>query len=257
MLANATTAIPTTSTSFPLDRPSFDRPSFDQASRDRAEFPAYARMFAALHDAMRRDARRLVEAVDAASRHGDGPPNLPALARWFDRFEAVIEHHHRCEDEIVWPGLEVIIARGGCGDEGAAFLAARRPLLDDHEELDRAMHAVRRSLLRTSTDRDRWDAALRFEACLDVHLASEEAALFPLLLVRVREEDYLELEEAVVKATPFTALTFTLPWVLETASDEVTAEILTGLPLPIRLAHRWALQGRYRRIVAAATGVGA
>jgi iron-sulfur cluster repair protein YtfE (RIC family) len=214
----------------------------------RPEFPSYARLFAAMHDAMRRDADRLVTAVD-------GQPDLPALARWFDRFEAVIEHHHHCEDEIVWPGLTTLVERGDCGDEGDAFLEAHHMLLDDHEELDGAMSAVRDALHGHSTIEVRRDAARRFQASLDVHLAREEAAVFPLLTRHVSEAEFHELEEAVVKTTPLSAMTFTVPWVIDGAAPDLAAEVQTGLPLPIRLGNRWVLQPRYRRIVAAATGV--
>ncbi len=218
-----------------------------QSSLTRRDFPSYAAMFAAMHDAMRRDAHRLVVAVD-------GPCDLPALARWFDRFEAVIEHHHHCEDEIVWPGLEALVAAGGCGDEGAAFLDARQGLLDDHEELDAAMTAVRTSLHEPSTTRDRRDAARHFRACLDAHLASEEAAVFPLLMAHVSEDDFAVLEHAVVEKTPMKAMTFTVPWIMDGAPDDLCEMIVDGLPMPIRVGNRWVLQPRYRRMVSAATG---
>jgi hemerythrin-like domain-containing protein len=221
-----------------------------QTTATRPAFPPYACMIAAMHDAMRRDARRLVDALDAAP---SATTSEPALARWFDRFEAVIEHHHHCEDEIVWPGLEVIIGRRDCGAEGTAFLLARQDLLDDHRELDRAMGAVRTSLHEGSSDRR--DAARRFEACLDEHLTREEAALFPLLLAHVSEEEFAVLEEAVVEATSLGAMTFTVPWIMDDAPADLCAKVRDGMPTPIRLADRFVLQPRYRRLVAAATGV--
>ena len=217
----------------------------------RPAFPAYAAMFAAMHDAMRRDARRLVAALD-----GDVPAtDVPALARWFDRFEAVIEHHHHCEDDIVWPGLESIVGRRDCGAEGTALLLARQDLLDDHQELDVAMSAVRTSLHEASTTIDRLDAARRFAACLDEHLAREEAAVFPLLTVHVTEEEFAVLEHAVVEVTPLAAMTFTVPWIMDEAPADLCAKVRDGMPTPIRLANRWVLQPRYRGLVAAATGV--
>lgn len=219
-----------------------------QPSIERIEFPSYARMFATMHDAMRRDAQRLVDALDA-------DPDVSALARWFGRFEAVIEHHHHCEDEIVWPGLEAIVARGHCGDEGEAFRAARAELAEDHEQLDEAMGAVRRALDGVATATTRRESARRFQDGLDDHLGREEAALFPLLLRHVSEDQFLELEELVVKVTPFSALTFTLPWVIDGAPADVADEIVSGLPLPIRLANRWVLRPRYCRLVQVATGV--
>ena len=218
-----------------------------QPALDRLEFPVYARFFAAMHDAMRRDALRLVDAVDTTN-------DLAALARWFDRFESVIEHHHHCEDEIVWPGLEAIVARGQCGVEGTAFLDARLTLLDDHEQLDVAMSAVRGALSGASSTGTRLDCARRFQEGLDEHLTREEAALFPLLCRHVGEDEFLELEDAVGRSTPFKALTFTVPWVIDGAPTDIAQDIASQLPLPIRIVNRWVLQPRYRRLVEAATG---
>jgi hypothetical protein len=223
-------------------------------SLTRPEFPSYARMFAAMHDAMRRDARRLVAAVDAPVPPRSTSRDGAALAEWFDRFEAVIEHHHRCEDEIVWPGLEAIIAAGSCGDIGAAFIEARQGLFEDHQELDAAMTAVRLSLHAPSAAIERSDAARWFEACLGAHLAAEEAAVFPLLLGHVSEDEFAVIEHAVVETSPFKSLMFTVPWVLDGAPADVIEIVADGLPIPIRLANRWVSQPRYRRLVAAATG---
>lgn len=219
-----------------------------EARPTRLEFPTYAAGFAAMHDAMRRDARRLVDAADSTT-------DLPALARWFDRFEAVIEHHHHCEDDIVWPGLAALIAGRDCGAEGTSLLRAREELLDDHHDLDAAMTAVRTSLHDASSVIDRHDAARRFEACLDAHLAREEAAVFPLLTAHVSEEEFAVLEHAVVEVTPLSAMTFTVPWIMDEAPADLQATVRDGMPTPIRLLNRWLLQPRYRRLVAAATGV--
>ena len=222
-----------------------------ESALTRPAFPSYARMFAAMHDAMRRDARRLAAALDA-----DVPAtDVSALARWFDRFEAVIEHHHHCEDDIVWPGLEAIVAARDCGVEGTAFLLARQVLLDDHQDLDLAMSAVRTSLHDASTVIDRHDAARRFEAILDAHLTREEAALFPLLTAHVSEGEFAVLEQAVVAATSLKAMTFTVPWIMDEAPADLCDKVRDGMPTPIRLANRLVLQPRYRRLVAAATGV--
>ena len=132
----------------------------------------------------------------------------------------------------MWPGLEGIIAAGGCGDEGSAFLDAHRRLLEDHQELDAAMAAVRASLHAPSTVEDRHDVARHFHVCLDGHLTREEAAVFPLLTAHVSEEQFAVLEEGVVAMTSLKAFPFTLPWILDGASDDVISTVLDGLPLP-------------------------
>jgi hypothetical protein len=78
--------------------------------------------------------------------------------------------------------------------------------------------------------------------------------LFPLLHRHIGEDEFLDLEQEVVKSTPFKALTFTVPWVIDGAPADLADEIVSGLPLPIRIANRWVLQPRYRRLVEQATG---
>ena len=208
-------------------------------------------MFAAMHDAMRRDARRLVAALD-----GDVPAtDVPALARWFDRFEAVIEHHHHCEDDIVWPGLESIVGRRDCGAEGTALLLARQDLLDDHQELDVAMSAVRTSLHEASTAIDRLDAAATLRRLPRRAPRPRGGGGVPAPHGARHEEEFAVLEHAVVEVTPLAAMTFTVPWIMDEAPADLCAKVRDGMPTPIRLANRWVLQPRYRGLVAAATGV--
>src|SRR5262245_55099966 len=59
--------------------------------------------YASMHDAITRDLDRLVPRLD---RLQPGDPAVgAALVRWFDLFEALIVHHHRGEDDLVFPVL--------------------------------------------------------------------------------------------------------------------------------------------------------
>ena len=64
-----------------------------------------------------------------------------------------------------------------------------------------------------------------------------------------------ELEQSVVAATSLKAMTFTVPWLMDGAPTDLFDKLRDGMPTLIRLADRWVLQPRYRRLVAAATGV--
>jgi hemerythrin-like domain-containing protein len=235
----------------------------------RLDPPPYARSFAAMHQAMRRDGRRLVTSLDTASDHRAPAVDVGALGRWFELLTAVIEHHHACEDDIVWPALAALIARGDAGTVGEAFLDARQRLLDDHHDLDAAMHAVQQSLAalssepaarRLATARDRsalrhaLECAQHFATCLDTHLACEEGALYPLLHHGVSASQFAEIEAAVEHVTPLRSVTFTFPWIVEGAGREVVDIINDKVPTAFRLVNRWVLEPRYRRLIAAATG---
>src|SRR3954468_632110 len=55
--------------------------------------------YAAMHQAMHRDAERLVRTLAA------GPADPAALERWWLRFRDVILRHHVREDDLIWPAL--------------------------------------------------------------------------------------------------------------------------------------------------------
>src|SRR4051794_16446563 len=99
---------------------------------ERLALPDFLTGFMAIHDAMRRDAIRLVA---ASERH---PVSVPAatgarFGAWWSRVETAIVHHHQAEDGVVWPDL---VARR------PAFAAHLAELEADHHELDGAMAAV-------------------------------------------------------------------------------------------------------------------
>jgi hypothetical protein len=105
-----------TDTHTEIETPAFVRPEFLDA-------------FARMHDAMRRDAARLPQAIAAATT----PEATAAVLRWFRAFRATLEHHHEREDTVVWPEL---VRRD------PSFAEPQDGLLADHHVLDAALAAV-------------------------------------------------------------------------------------------------------------------
>jgi hypothetical protein len=185
---------------------------------------------------MRRDAARLARTI---ARTGD-TGEWAALRRWFDRFEATIEHHHEREDTVVWPEL-----------------SARRPdfathlpqLEEDHQELDRAMASVRAALLAEDPAAG-IDAADGLDGLLHDHLGREEAAAFPVLAESYAAEDWAQVEQRLQQGTSFRHLAFEVPWALDGIEPARLAELLATLPLPLRFLHRAWWGPAYRRVAA-------
>jgi iron-sulfur cluster repair protein YtfE (RIC family) len=207
---------------------------------DRAELAPHLAAYAAIHDAMVRDAGRLARAV-ATSPVEDGP----ALRAWWDHYELEIEHHHTREDELVFP----LVA-----ERDADFTSGE--LMADHAVLDLHMSLVRsglddlatgaRELGEVRTELVRQVGAFAFH--LDAHLGREEEVVFPVLTDRVTPDEYADMEKQMRKGTPLSALAFALPWILDEAHPALVEH--AAIPLPLRVLDRLFWERRYARIEA-------
>jgi hemerythrin-like domain-containing protein len=211
---------------------------------DRVDVPDFLLAFSAMHDAMRRDAGRLVRFND------DRPDPLPArtakpLAQWWQRFERTIVHHHEREDSVIWPELV---------NRRPEFADARAPLEIDHHALDEAMLAVRNAVAGAAGGVD--DPAVRrlvvreFATLLADHLAREESAAFPLIADAFTDEEFRVIEKQMSKQVSLGHIAFELPWVMDEADERVRALGKELLPAPVHLLNRLIFAPRYRRLTA-------
>jgi iron-sulfur cluster repair protein YtfE (RIC family) len=206
----------------------------------RTELAPHLAAYAAIHDAMVRDAARLARAVATAPLE-EGP----ALRAWWELFEEAIEHHHTREDDLVFP----LVA-----ERDADFTSGE--LIADHAVLDVHMGLVRGGLEDLATGRHelgevRTDLVRQvgaFAHHLDDHLAREERIVFPVLATQVSADEYAAMEKEMQKGTPLSSLRFTLPWIL----DDVHPTLLANaeIPLLLRVLDRWFWERRYARIAA-------
>ena len=104
-----------------------------ELSHERRALAGFLTGFMAIHDAMRRDARRLVACSERQDR-AVAATTGEQLLDWWRRVETAIVHHHQAEDEVVWPDL--VARRPAFGE--------RRPELEvDHHALDDAGPTLR------------------------------------------------------------------------------------------------------------------
>jgi iron-sulfur cluster repair protein YtfE (RIC family) len=208
----------------------------NQTLLPRTDLPDFLNGFAAMHDAMCRDAGQLVLAAPRLEA-----TDLPALHRWWVRFEATIVHHHEREDMIVFPQLL---------DRSPDFEPASRQLHADHEALDRAMADLGSAVERSDVVALR-PATIAFQEILVEHLVREEAVVFPGLIEHVGAEAFTEIEKGMQTGTSMSHMAFELPWVLDGTGDRFDAFIAEMLPAPVRLLNRLVFTPRYRRLRAA------
>ncbi|WP_103501509.1 MULTISPECIES: hemerythrin domain-containing protein [Streptomyces] len=194
--------------------------------------PRHFHGFALTHIAMRRDSRRLVAAAPLLT-----PAGYDAAARWWSELRAVIDWHHRTEDEILWPGMISHLP---------SFAASSHRMVQDHVELDHAMGEVSAALEGGAADALA-HAAPYFDDVLTEHLRAEELISFPAF-AQVPADVFVRIERRVLAAAPLRVKRFLPPWLLDDA-DQWGARDVGAMPVPVRALGRTLLRRRYRRLV--------
>ena len=186
----------------------------------------------ALHTALRRDLSRLRDAAAQLDSSAGAPSTV--LAGW-DAFRTQLDNHHSAEDDDLWPVL-----RQELTDPGE--LASVDAMVEEHRHIPPALAGV--------------DAALRgggeltapigllSTAVLD-HLAHEEREVLPLIeqhLTQAQWRAFLHKERS--RRSPRERPHF-LTWILDDASEQDAAAVLSEMPPPARLVYRRVLRPRY------------
>jgi Hemerythrin HHE cation binding domain len=194
--------------------------------------PADLGFMRALHAGLRRDADRL-QALAPQLERGDGGPG--AMPKGWITFRQTLEVHHTAEDDDLWPVLRSHLT-------DAEDLHQLDLMVEEHRGLTAAIQAVDAALasgVGVAT------AARELGGVLGDHLDHEEQQVFPLLerhLSRGEWRSFLLTERR--RRTARERPEF-LTWVLDNASDEDTAAVLTELPRPAHLVYRRILRPRY------------
>ncbi|MEV0155528.1 hemerythrin domain-containing protein [Micromonospora sp. NPDC050686] len=202
------------------------------------------------HRTMRADTRRLADLADrvAAGQITYDLRRAKALRTYVRLLCDGIHHHHRMEDEVLWPVLE----------RSAAAEIDLRELSDDHASLDPVLDEARAAvdelaavLAAGSPAEGRARAAAgrlaavlaQLRDVLDEHIEEEERLIFPVIQRYVSAADWDAVERAVRKGG---ALRFELPRIERYARPDELAELkrMAGPVLRLMLA---ALRPGFRR----------
>ncbi|MEU5080765.1 MULTISPECIES: hemerythrin domain-containing protein [Streptomyces] len=191
--------------------------------------PRHLRGFAQTHLALRRDSRRLVAAAPLLTSAG-----LPRAAEWWRQLRAIVDWHHRTEDEILWPGLIRHMPEIAAGSH--RMVQGHVALDDSMFRVTKALEGGRAELIGGPVD--------TFDTVLRQHLHEEEELTFPAF-ARVPADVFAALERRVLAAAPFRVKRVLPPWLLDGLPQP------DGLmPGPVRLVGRTQLEGAYRRSLA-------
>ena len=179
-----------------------------------------------MHHAFRRDLANFAGAVQrtpVADRR-----TWQALDRRWQRFSAILHHHHSGEDAYIWPELVAAVDRGGTPRDRATLDAMEA----EHAEIDPMLEACARGF---ATLAERADEPARTTLAADVtrtherlaaHLGHEERDALALVQRFLTPEDWARMDKQVGAGYPTSLIPFTLAWLMhELPADGRTAAV--------------------------------
>jgi hemerythrin-like domain-containing protein len=155
-------------------------------------------------------------------------PSVPldALAELRDFLIANLRHHHRTEDELLWPRLAAV------APEAAAKLTG---LSEEHERLDRALDVLEAVPVAREGDRAAvHDTAVAVRVLVGLHLDHEEPVLFPVLRDLLSPQAWATFAQQVVGTAPPVAPHLLIGLFDEVGTADEVARLLSALPEPAR-----------------------
>lgn len=200
-----------------------------------------------IHAAVRRDLRRLEDALNGVSE-GD-QQRAHDLARAWKHLADQLHHHHTQEDDLLFPAAVHLL-----GDRALveSLEAEHEGMVAALAEIDGAMsaYAVSGSLL------DAREAAERVRAgaeVVDRHFAHEEADFEPLVQPYAQSPEWLAAMKQVRRLSPRAAGWF-LAWLEDGADADARAQLAADVPGPVRLVFGRAFGRGYHRSIARVWG---
>jgi hypothetical protein len=218
-------------------------------------FPAAGRTpdltaFILVHRALRRDAGRLVTALEGL---GDGDTaRARALRRWYGHYRAELHAHHQLEDDLWFP----VVA-----ERVPTFAAHTDRLAREHHVLEDAAMALTARLDELAGDggasaparRAARDAACELREVIDEHLDFEDADIVPLITRHLSADDVAEVEARTRARLDRRQLPFLVPWLLSAATQAERTRMLAVAPWPLKFVW-YASRRRHDRMTARALG---
>lgn len=214
--------------------------------------PADTRMMSVVHDALRRDLARAVEALGATT--GPAGERRVAVARHVEWLMHFLELHHHGEDAGLWPLVRDRDPRSAtlldemAADHtrvvplaGACLHAARAYGADAADDARAALHDALRELCAT----------------LLPHLEREEHVVMPVVSLAVADEEWRAVDQQYfVKPKSFAELGFEGHWLLDGLDPERSRVVVHQVPALARVVLVRGFARRYRRHATACWGPG-
>lgn len=192
-----------------------------------------------LHRAFRRDGARLEAAAEGYGSHGAAAHE--ALLIGWHGMSSSLHHHHSIEDTHIWP---VIRGKVTVGPEVEVLDAME----EEHSRIDPAIERIERAFADPDVGVDSVAESIdAFVSLLRSHLDHEERDAFPLIRRFIAKAEWDSLNQAALKELSMSEIAGLSPWLLDGATPEEVRTVLTELPAPVRMLHRFWWNPRYER----------
>lgn len=219
----------------------------DSANASAADAPDILGM-AIAHRVMLRDLDRTT-GIAMAMADGGVPisrPRVRALVRYLGLMGESIHHHHRAEDDILWPVIE----------KRAGSHIDLTPLTEDHEALDPKLDGLGVAVSLFAAEPTQRTAAvvatrlMEMRIMLHEHIAEEERDTFPVIRRYLSAADWNGVEAQIRKCA---RMSFELPRIAAavTPDELATLKAQAGPMINVILA---LVRPRYRRMEKAIWG---
>lgn len=186
------------------------------------------------HHAFRRDLAAFAKAVPLTPVEDRGA--WRALAERWAMFSEVLHHHHKAEDDWLWP---LLTERADA--EGRATLQAMEA---EHEEIDPALAACEAGFGRMVDHADlevRSALSVRLTAVresLGRHLVHEETEAIRLVQLLMTAEDWAAFEKRIQDTIRFRQVVRLVPWVMHEVPRSAREQVFTETGAAHRLIWR-------------------
>lgn len=180
----------------------------------------------AVHTLLRREARQLPTLIRAA----DSAERAEILAEHFTVVAETLHHHHRAEDDFVWP---LLAERGGETVEEQL-----RTMDAQHGALAVLLDRVRAGFHRWTTG-DGGGSALaddvaRLAEVLDEHLVAEEELVVPVMERHITADEWDEMVRKGASAADPATLPLAFGMLMYEGDAEVVEHAIASVPAHVR-----------------------
>jgi hypothetical protein len=200
-----------------------------------------------IHEAFRRDIGRLISAVRSP---GLDQFRARDLGVHWGFVKDQLHHHHRVEDQSLWPLVRPKIA--GQSDELAVLDEMEAQHLTLGPKCDAVDHGFA-TLSQTPGGRSGEELAEQLDALgisLGSHLDAEESQCFPVIDSALSAEEFESFGKATAKAVGMRGSARFFPWIFDGADARERDAVLQMPPPPVRILCRYVWEPRYERQVA-------
>jgi hemerythrin-like domain-containing protein len=197
-----------------------------------------------IHEAFRRDLGRLRDAVRLP---GVGTARARQLGDHWEFVNEQLHHHHRVEDESLWPLLRPKLAGNV---EGLAVLDEMEA---QHRTLEPTCESITQEFAAYPTQPGGpagEDLAAHLDALLILlaaHLDDEESRGFPIIDQTMSAEEFESFGKATAKAVGMRGSARFFPWIFDGADPVERQAVLSMPPPPVRILCGRLWEPRYER----------